>query len=218
MRFLSSAVGALLALAPLTPASAQRYSGTPSEPLTLTLETAPDARGVVQRTTVAIRADGSRAEATEFVKPGEAPGLERASRHVWDLSTGQSVGVYPAQRTKITLALDELGRGRPAPTPSCADAAGPMRLVEQSTETILGYTVVKVSDAARVEEWRAPELGCLPLRRRLRSGSRELREQAVAIELGQPDAALYAIPADYQEQADALRAERATVFSWRRER
>ncbi|MEZ5365187.1 MAG: hypothetical protein R2748_23375 [Bryobacterales bacterium] len=90
--------------------SAQRYGGSPGEPLTLTLETARCSG----RRAAHHRGDPRRRLAGgdyRLVQPGAEPHPDLASRHVWDRSTGQSVGVYPAQRTKITLGLDEMGRG-----------------------------------------------------------------------------------------------------------
>ncbi len=234
-----SSIGCLMTALLLSPgATAQKYRGTPEQAVTVTLRARMfdlDGRlASVQETTVAFREDGSKVERTVFFTPDRVSGeltRETEAKHVRNYETGQTVSVFETFRTKLTAPLDSGPRQMTDPRPpGCGDPFGPLREPVEARETILGYTLMKVGhrnesqDGAvfSVEQWRAPALGCLVLRSR-GSFTRDdgsvfgrSEEEAVSVVFGAPDSSLFEIPEDYTEQAEMLKAERATTFSWRR--
>jgi hypothetical protein len=185
----------------------ERYEGIGSEKL-------PQATQVL-----AVRADGSTASSHRTKWTGHAdavPGGIFEWRHIVDLARQQQVSVYPFARATTTVpigdAMIEKMRMRLGPRQDCA---GDSRFVreERSDKILLSYATehyvyeaIGGSDFVRWEEWRAPQLGCVALKRTLSvtppgAGARGSTIEIQDIIPGEPPAEYFVIPEDYKEHA-----------------
>lgn len=178
-------------------------------PVTVVLQetlTKADGKQVVGgKYTKAVRSDGSHVQINEILNPGSpAPAAQRTVT----LASGLRSIIDEIRGTKMTERMevgDLTGRYKD-PASQClrplSGGSGPTigePAVLTGEELIEGYRVYVIS-VRNLTYWLAPELGCATLRIRTRYGDGEVSNQhAVKIAPGEPDGALFAIPADYRE-------------------
>jgi len=178
-------------------------------------------RGEAQVSIVeAFRADGSRAQwvkgylAAGGGRPAESAEvvhilLVPSRSRILILPEGKSVSTFPLA---VSLSdVQKLRTGR-----KCEPSPG-----EPASEpaSILGFRVVRKAwgnEEGLIEQWWAPELNCYPLRvvmqKRGQDGNFRVVQttEAASVVLGEPDAKLFAAPADYVERSPlAAATERA---------
>ena len=152
------------------------------------------------------RSDGSTVELRTVAAPD---GESHQQRTITDLARKRISVLDGLTQSLTTYKLtDQHVANRRLRNTSCLNAGS-------ETRDILGYRVVRVKEklggpegeVRKVESWRAPDLDCYPLEETLfmgREGSSlsvvNLRK-AVEIRPGEPDAALFSIPAGYTERA-----------------
>jgi hypothetical protein len=168
---------------------------------------------------LAVRADGStatcRGRAEETVSGNTVSGGTFVWRHIVDLFGKQQVGVFPLSRATTTMPINEAMiepmRRRLGPRQDCA---GDSRFVrdQRSDRVFLSYATehyvyegIEGSDSIREEEWRAPQLGCMALKRRFSvtppgQGARGSTVEIQDIIPGEPPSEYFVIPEDYKEQ------------------
>jgi hypothetical protein len=155
--------------------------------------------------TIAVRRDESIARRIKGRWPGPEGWYE--IRVVFDTATMHGVSIYPLLKYKMTMPLhdDLVSKSRPSST-----CESPGFVHQSSFDTVaLGYQVVAMvqdtvdPDGTKVllERWRAPMLSCFALREvsevTTSDGmvSTEIHESVSVVE-GDPDPAMFEIPAD----------------------
>lgn len=212
VRFLLIFVAATVAVAIVSTLVTRRVYGQ-SRRTALTYEqlekllTGPDTYGREQRTLHAVRGDGSSVEVRLMTAPDGRPVEQRM---ISDLGKLKRVTVEGHSESVTTYRIDSRRAAQLAAKPrDCsANSAAPR-------SSLLGYEVVlDVRELARrhdgsvprVEAWRATALDCLALEDRYfiqREGKEYLTNlrQVTSVRLGEPDTALFEVPASYAERA-----------------
>lgn len=158
--------------------------------------------------TLAVRSDGSRVEPRVVTA---ADGRLYTQKVIVDVGRKKRIVVEGVTESLITTGLSDAELERLAkPGGACIDPQA------KPGPTILGYRTVQREIRTPifvVQEWRAPELGCLMLRqtysRPQADGSLRLVLECTAAELafGEPDPALFQ-PPDWPETAPSQALER----------
>lgn len=162
--------------------------------------------------TIAVRADGAKAIHTRsfsYTSQGSEP---TETRDIFDVTARQHTQLRPQDRTRVTEALAPVAVARLLRPTSTACVEHPGEPEPSTRESLLGYDVVKhtahvkVRDASLVvEDWLAPRLDCLSLKRTLTltdaGGAVIAREQETVIEVhtGRPDRSHFNVPSGYRQ-------------------
>lgn len=198
------------------------YAQVPeTPPYTLIFNERLEPPGKLPQTTkvLAVRRDGSTAniDRTEWTGPADAvPGGVFESRGIVDLVSKRQISVYPFAKATITVPIGDADlermRRRLGPRQDCSDDAR-FRRNEQTDTVMLGYAAehyvyeaVESADSVREEEWRAPQLGCVALKRTLTVTTPGVSTSGSTVEIrdiipGDPPAEYFAVPEDYKEYA-----------------
>ncbi|MBL8292296.1 MAG: hypothetical protein JNN08_10700 [Bryobacterales bacterium] len=162
------------------------------------------------------RVDGSAVRARNVERPDKTGFVTQ--RAILDLARAEEIALDPLTESITTTPLrrDNVEFYRTLATATdCTDDHSVVR------NTMLGYDVVRdvqtigrqTARIMRREIWRAPDLGCLPLKETLTIGRTEADASAATIrevlkiEEGEPDAALFELPAGYIERSPSARSD-----------
>jgi hypothetical protein len=167
------------------------------------------------------RSDGSRAEWTQKFKPPNTGKPYAENRSVLDLVGLRDVGIDPFTESVSSSPIEpsRVLKYRMKPDSTCAlpIAEGnrlvidppPVWLQGRPTVHVSGKTSLRDGSTLTVEEWRAPELECFPIKQtaiRLATKdgmtySSRIEKEVTQVTIGDPDPALFAIPAQYTERS-----------------
>jgi hypothetical protein len=154
-----------------------------------------------------IRSDGSIAEEWSVAAPGNNT-RSALQRRIIDLSNSEEVSIdgLTESTTSAPIAAQMVNYHRIAP--KCAISASSLR------GNMLGYEVVRnvvdrktASRLIRTEEWLAPALDCLVMKKTISFGKAEADlhisniNEIVEIKIGEPSPALFERPTDYTERS-----------------
>jgi hypothetical protein len=166
------------------------------------------APGLTEDRTFARRSDGSTVNARHIKGPGSMGMITQ--RDIIDLFLAKEIAVDQTTESITSEPLTPQFVSAYLKPPNCG-SAGP--------ETLLGYGVVRDTKDydnpgkfMRRESWRAPSLGCVPLKETVWIGpdAANLRvastREALTVTLGEPPAELFAIPSNYVELSPSQRS------------
>lgn len=159
---------------------------------------------------MAIQTRAARSDGSWLFMLGPA---EKGGR-VIQFSSGEKVQVNDATRRRSTTShsLLQVLRAHRSPRASCmANLLGEPFAHDETLggeEFIAGYRAIRITSRSGSTSWYALDHGCAPIKQRRDFGQGESSEwDLVALAPGEPDPALFAIPADYAEgPVDAARA------------
>jgi hypothetical protein len=191
--------------------SAVHAYGPLDEPYTaIVLEQEFDGNGKKLHSESSIRArrsDGSEVRSSRRTFPD---GRDYEMREITDISSMRRMTLNGAVETVTTYILG-------ARKAEYLRYASPCARLQERAETtfILGYEARKIEDrvsvsggehSVNVQTWVVPELGCLVLRevatfRKKGKVESSITREIVELTLGQPDSALFVVPANYKESA-----------------
>ncbi len=157
----------------------------------------------------AVRSDGAWVLGRYLARPD---GTEYLVRGITFPGEGKYVSVFGdinAIQTVYAGSSGFRGVNHDDPSTSCLTPVTGQYLDGRTlvgTGVLLGYRTAHIQYQAggkRHDQWMAPDLGCMPLKDVLQTQSGEFvgEEDAVAVVPGEPDPALFAVPADYVEMS-----------------
>ena len=167
----------------------------------------------------AIRGDGSAVEAWSVAKPGNNTGTAM-KRRIIDLASAEEVAIDGLTESTTTTPIPTQTLNYYRMQPKCTTSASPMRA------TLLGYEVVRIIDERKTstrlirrEEWRAPALDCLVLKKMVSFGKTEADlsisniNEVVEIKVGEPSPTFFTKPTGYTERSPSqVSAEHARRY------
>lgn len=215
---LAAAVGVTFGL------SAWKISGQVPEspPFALTYDAVQEVNGSTERRFVyGRRSDGSEVRVTHLRSP---EGELTEYRRIVDMGKRALIVLSPPRRSRTTFPYSQQAAEQ-ARSDQQSLCRHPDPGSAESSE-MLGYEVFKhvidlplTAADARIERFVAPELGCIALEtrhfQRDAAGRHQLvsSERVLNVRIGEPDAALFAVPDDYVELSPAQYAERVAGLS-----
>lgn len=165
-----------------------------------------DGDGIVTRETHAMRRDGSTVTITPLQG---ADGTQYELRRIQDLAQGRTSQVNTAVHTVTSSPIQQTAVDRflNGPGRSCG---APMDAMRVTFGTYDGLRFSTINDKTETVRLVAPQLGCISLLTVFREDGKVTGiRQVENIRRGEPDPALFTVPADYREASAAEAPQRA---------
>ncbi len=171
----------------------------------------PAGAPIVNRRTLATRSDGSSVSVSSTKSPD---GRSYVLRMIEDVSTLRRILINEGAQTTTTISIPNAraAQVRRGPHPTCGQPDTARKA------TMLGYDVIVHvddsfggigADAYQYERWLTPTLGCIAMQITLRKDGVVKSVQKVEnIRIGEPDPALFRIPAGFVEASPSEVARR----------
>jgi len=178
--------------------------------LRYTVNSAGKKDGAPLRCVTAFRSDGSLVRMAWVFMPD---GHMTADRRIFDVATRKETRVFEGTESKNTRPMSDITRhALMSHTQVCSGESGPYSFEVVGHARMLGYDVIHLkrdsplvkggSEVQHTEKWVAPELDCYSLYTKGQGSADHAGiDEVISVVHGEPDPALFEVPATYTERS-----------------